>query len=399
MKNPRWRKALNLVNNPEIIEATARHYEQANDFFARRDFARAQQHYESALALVPNYAQARHNLGDLLMATGNIPAAIAHYEQALVDNPQLAKTHYSLATAQLISGNFAAGWKDYEWRWANKNLPHPRDVIAVPLWNGSITDQKILLWGEQGIGDEIMFAGFIPEILSRGQSVILKCANARLLPLFRRSFPDVEVIHEITNQKFAAHLPLGDLPRLLHPQLDHYRAPQGYLKADTEKQKDFRVRYAQDKKRIGISWHSNSAATGWQRSVALAELAPLFALPGIEWISLQYGDAQELKAEAARANAPLIFDGDVNPSKDLDLFAAQIASLDAVVTIDNAAAHIAGALGVPAYVLLPYAPDWRWFLGRADSPWYPGMHLFRQHALNDWESAIRALAQKIATRA
>jgi len=378
------------VTKPELIEETARHYQLANEAFSKDDWEIARQHYEAALNLVPNFAEALHNLGDLLLLMGKISAAMDCYERALASKPQSHKTRYSLATAQLMCGNFAEGWKNYEARWANKNLPHPGTVREAALWDGSPVQGKLLLWGEQGIGDEVMFAGFLPEIIARGVDIVLKCANPRLIPLFKRSFPQVEVVHELGMEKFAAHRPMGDLPMLLHPDLSSYSAPKYYLKAVTP-QKDA------GKKRIGISWHSNSTATGRYRSISLTQLNPLFALSGIEWLNLQYGDVAELENQAAAANAPLVFDADVNPLADLDHFAAQVASLDGVITIDNATAHIAGALGIPTYVLLPHTPDWRWFLNRKDTPWYPSMKLFRQSQLHDWDSAIRALQQEMTS--
>jgi hypothetical protein len=259
-------------------------------------------------------------------------------------------------------------------------------VYPQPFWNGGpLESGRLLLWHEQGVGDEIMFAGLIPELLRAGHRCVVDC-DLRLKPLFSRSFPEVEVVSgfEVNETGFAAHLPLGSLPRLFRPQLSAFTAATSpYLVPDLEKKGQFRTRYFAGKRVIGLAWYTNNKDTGRSRSIELSLFAPLFALRDISWVSLQYGD------QAVRA--PVMVDRSVDQLSDLDGFAAQIAAMDLVITIDNSTAHLAGALGVPVWLLLPFAADWRWFRERGNSPWYPSMRIFRQQTLGDWTPVVESL--------
>jgi len=160
----------------------------------------------------------------------------------------------------------------------------------------------------------------------------------------------------------------------------------------------FRSRYAHPAGTllIGLTWHTNNRKTGRQRSIDLSLLAPLFERSDIRWISLQYGDHEILQNQAATAHAPILIDRSVNQFSDIDLFAAKVAAMDLVITIDNSTAHMAGALGVPTWVLLPFVPDWRWLLARADSPWYPTLRLFRQPGRGDWQSVVQTVSSALS---
>jgi ADP-heptose:LPS heptosyltransferase len=159
--------------------------------------------------------------------------------------------------------------------------------------------------------------------------------------------------------------------------------------ADPAAREQFRARYADGRRLVGLAWYSRNQKTGHDRSIDLSALAPLFERTDIQWISLQYGDHDGLEKQATAANAPILIDRAVDQLADIDTFAAQIAALDLVITIDNSTAHLAGALGVPVWVLLPFARDWRWLRLREDSPWYPTMRLFRQPQRGDWHSVIQ----------
>jgi ADP-heptose:LPS heptosyltransferase len=161
-----------------------------------------------------------------------------------------------------------------------------------------------------------------------------------------------------------------------------------YLIADPAEREHFRTRYADGRKLVGLAWHTTNRKTGPSRSIDLSLFAPLFARSDIRWVSLQYGDHQVLEEQAAAAKAPVLIDRSVDQLSNIDVFAAQIAALDLVVTIDNSTAHLAGALGVPVWLLLPYAADWRWLHAGEKSAWYPTMSLFRQPKLRDWQSVI-----------
>jgi len=257
------------------------------------------------------------------------------------------------------------------------------------------------VWGEQGIGDEIMFAGLIPDAVRSGNRITLDC-DARLKPLFERSFPEVEVVSgcgpvESQEAEIAVHLPAGSLPGMFRTTEAAFAATTSpYLKADPEQRERFRADYGDDSKLIGLAWHTRNQKSGRKRSIALENFALFFALPGIRWISLQYGDFDTLEEEAAAANAPLLIDRSVDQFADIDRFAAQVAAMDQVITIDNSTAHLAGALGLPVWLLAPFAADWRWLESRSDSPWYPKLQIFRQPKIGDWGVVMEGVRSALA---
>jgi ADP-heptose:LPS heptosyltransferase len=196
--------------------------------------------------------------------------------------------------------------------------------------------------------------------------------------------------------EIAAHLPTGSLPGLFRRSSAEFFATRSrYLVADPVVRERIRGRYADGRQLVGLAWQTNNRKTGRFRSIFLSQFAPLFAKAGIRWVSLQYGDHAELENQAKEADVPLLVDRTVDQLTNIDTFAAQIAALDLVITIDNSTAHLAGALGVPVWVLLPFAPDWRWLLEREDSPWYPSMRLFRQPKPGDWQSVMERVGSAL----
>jgi tetratricopeptide (TPR) repeat protein len=366
--------------------------------------------YQRALAIRPAYPQAHYNLGCVLRSLGHVREALAHYHTALELKPDYVAAGFRESLAQLVSGDFTAGWRNYERRWHSKDHGTPMRGYAEPLWSGEklASCERLLIWGEQGVGDEVMFAGIIPDVIRTGTRCVLDC-DARLKPLFARSFPEIEVVSGPSDgnaaegmshgseMNIAAHLPCGSLPGLFRPTEAVFAATTSpYLFADAAERDRFRARYSGAGKQtlIGVAWHTSNRKTGRLRSIDLSLFAPLFARPDIRWISLQYGNHDELESQAAAAGAPVLIDRTVDQLANIDTFAAQIAALDMVVTIDNSTAHLAGALGIPTLVLLPFAPDWRWLLARDDSPWYPTVRLFRQPKRGDW----RAVVQEVNSR-
>jgi|HubBroStandDraft_1064217.scaffolds.fasta_scaffold00349_18 Flp pilus assembly protein TadD len=355
--------------------------------------------YARALALRPGSAEIHTNLGNILQAQGKLDEAITCHERALTLNPALTEARYNLGLAQLLQGSFTPGWRNFEGRWFSKDFATPMRAYPQPLWTGEkLASGRLLIWGEQGIGDEIMFAGLVPDVIRSGNRCLLDC-DPRLKPLFSRSFPDIEVSSVLSSKidsenhpelDIAAHLPSGSLPTLFRAnQADFAATTSPYLIADPVERERFRARYADGRQLVGLAWYTRNRNKGPDRSIDLSLLASLFARPDIRWVSLQYGDHDELEGQAAAAGAPVLIDRAVDQFSDIDAFAAQVAALDMVVTIDNSTAHLAGALGVPTIVLLPFVSDWRWLQNREDSPWYPTLRLFRQPKRGDWESVVR----------
>lgn len=361
--------------------------------------------YERALALKPDLAEVHTNLGNILRTLNKLDQAVACHERALALKPDLTEARYNLGLAQLQQGNFASGWANFERRWQTANFGTPMREYTQPLWTGGkLPSGRLLIWGEQGVGDEIMFAGLIPEAICAGNRCVLDC-DARLQPLFARSFPGIDVISQhdagrSPEMEIAAHLPSGSLPGLFRTNLAAFAATRSsYLCADTIERQRFRERYttsgARKRQLIGLAWHTNNPRTGRYRSIDLSALAPLFERTDLRWISLQYGDPSELENQVASAGAPIHVDRAVDQLTNIDLFAAQVAAMDLVITIDNSTAHLAGALGIPTFVLLPFAPDWRWLQSGEDSPWYPTLRLFRQSEQFDWQTPIKQILRAL----
>jgi tetratricopeptide (TPR) repeat protein len=388
-------------------DAAAYHSNLGNVLQAQDKLAQAAASYRRALDLRPELAEAWLNLGNVLKAQAEVDASMEAYRRALALRPELAEAAAGEATALLLKGEFAAGWRGFERRWQTRDYDTAARWYAQPMWKGErLAAGRVLLWGEQGIGDEVMFAGLVPDALKTGNGLVLDC-DARLKTLFARSFSEAEVVsgcgpEQSVELGVAAHLPSGSLPGLFRASAEAFAATTSpYLVADEVERERFRAKYAADGQRVvGLAWRTNSRKTGRSRSIELQALAPLFACrsagAGIRWVSLQYGEHADLEREIADAGAPVLVERSVDQLADIDRFAAQVAAMDLVVSIDNSTAHLAGALGIPTWVLLPYAPDWRWMLGREDSLWYPAMRLFRQETMGDWGPVVERVKGALA---
>jgi tetratricopeptide (TPR) repeat protein len=383
-----------IALKPQLPEA---HYNLGNTLHTLDRLDEAAASFERALAIRPEYAEAHYNLGCVLEDLGRLDEALARIARALEIKPDYSQARFGQALAQLQNGEFTTGWRNYECRWQSIDHDTPWRAYTEPIWSGErLASGRLLVWGEQGIGDEIQFAGLIPDAIRSGNRITLDC-DARLKPLFARSFPEVEVVSgcgpaEANKAEIAAHLPAGSLPGLFRRTEAAFAATTSpYLKADPVEQERFRANYDDGRKLIGLAWHTRNQKTGRKRSIALKNFASLFALSGIRWISLQYGDFDDLEQQAAATNAPSLIDRSVDQFVDIDRFAAQVAAMDQVITIDNSTAHLAAALGLPVCLLLPYAADWRWLEARTDSPWYPTLRIFRQPKIGDWESVVESV--------
>jgi tetratricopeptide (TPR) repeat protein len=392
-------------------DAAAYHSNLGNVLQAQGGLAEAAASYRRALELRPELAEAWLNLGNVLKAQGEVDASVEGYRRALALRPDLAEAAAGEATALLLKGEFTEGWRGFERRWETRDYDTAARAYAQPMWRGErLAAGRVLIWGEQGIGDEVMFAGLVPDALRAvdsdalhmGNGLVLDC-DARLMPLFARSFPEVEVVSGCSPQRslelgVAAHLPSGSLPGLFRGRAEAFAVTTlAYLVADRAERDRFRAKYAAGGQRVvGLAWRTNSKKSGRSRSIELKGLGPLFALAGIRWVSLQYGEHEALEREVAETGASVLVDRSVDQLVDIDRFAAQVAAMDLVVSIDNSTAHLAGALGIPTWVLLPHAPEWRWMLGCEDSLWYPAMRLFRQETMEDWGPVVERVANKLS---
>ncbi len=218
-----------------------------------------------------------------------------------------------------------------------------------------------------------MSAGFTPDALQSGNRLVLDC-DARLKPLFDHLLPEVEVVSSYdprlhSELDIGAHIPSGGLPALFRTEKAAFAdAMSPYLVADPATTESFRNKYDDGRPLVGLAWHTSNKKSGRSRCIDMALIAPLRSSRDIRFISLEYGDHETLESQSVATGASLLIDRTVNQLSDIDTYAAQVSAMDLVVTIDDSTAHLAAALGVPTWVLLPFMPDWRWLLGRDDSP-------------------------------
>ena len=344
----------------------------------------------ASLALDPQLKEAWATLGYLLTIEGDLPDAIAACDRAVALDPDFAPGQWNRGVALLLRGDFAGGFAAYEWRKRHKLFRHHFTAMPGVAWQGeNLAGKHLLVRAEQGFGDTLMLARFLPQLASRVAKLTLCCPTS-LFPLFRGF--DIE-LRELNAPPAAPDFSVDQmsLPHILNITEANIPFAAGYLQADPKRAEELGRALTGTKPRIGLVWAGNPGHDNdYHRSLPVGALAPLLAIPGISFVSLQIGSRQHEYAiqDAAR----LIRDyGDT---------AAMLSQLDAVVTVDTSVAHLAGALGVPCHVLLSKACDWRWRLGRNDTAWYSSLTLHRQVRLDDWAvpitSVIASLRQLLA---
>lgn len=385
------RKAVAI--DPNIPEAWSN---LGNEFRNDQRFQEARECYEKALALRPDFVDAQCNLGVTLQETQpTFGPAIAAYEKAIAMQPDFALAHWNLGFALLLLGDYSRGLPEYEWRWRTNSVSIPRN-FSQPQWTGeTLAGKRILIHAEQGLGDAIHIARYLPLVAQRGGKVILECPGP-LVRLFRQ----LPGLSEIVNfgdplPQFDVHCPLMTLPLVFKTTLETIPAQIPYLKPDPQLAAQWAEKMPAEpgSPRIGLVW---AGAPGNKndrnRSMSLQELAPLAEVKNAQFYSLQKGPA------AAQANRPpagmKLIDFTENFSDFADT-AAMAANLDLVIAVDTSVAHLAGAMGCPVWILIPFMPDWRWMRERADSPWYPTLRIFRQSTRRKWPEVVQNVAQAL----
>lgn len=377
-----------IASKPDFAVA---HSNMGNALHALRRFDEAVASYREAVALRPDLADGWSNLGTSLHHAGCYDEAIGALRHAVALDPDNPNAHSGLGLLLLMRGDFADGLAEYEWRLRSTEvrLPyHPRRP-----WTGERLDgQRLHIQAEQGFGDVIQFARYVPLAAARGARVTFRVQQA-LVGLMRQSLDGVDVVGDrgaATAAEADRECALLSLPFIFSTRLETIPAAVPYLRAEAAAVADWRRRLAGLAPfRVGLIWagnpeHINDA----RRSIDLAELAPLFAVPSVSFVSLQVG-ARAVELKPHRALGILDIAGDL---VGFAATAAAVEALDLIITIDSAGAHLAGALGRPTWLLTPWVNDWRWLLGREDSPWYPTMRLFRQVKGQSW----RVVAERMA---
>lgn len=353
--------------------------------------------YDRAISISPDYAEAYLNRGTLLhVKLHRLDEALENYDVAIRKKPDYATAFWNKSIALLLRGDLSRGWDLYEWRWKTEYATLQRGQFAAD-WSGEVIPGSLLVLAEQGIGDEIFYAGMLNSLSSFAASVTVM-VDPRLFVLYQRSFPRIEVIAKTTSlslaqRAFDAQVYMGSLGQYLRPDMDSLKkVTRSYLRACEVRAGAMRSRLRRDGKLLcGLSWSSQNLVVGDEKSMRLQQLAPLLALEDIDYVDLQYGDTTaEREAVRISTGRTLRSEGSVDNFNDIDGLAALISACDVVVTVSNTTAHLAAALGKPVFVLLPYAYGvfWYWHAGRSDSPWYPSARLYRQERSGDWAAVL-----------
>ena len=381
-----------LANDPDCLDALG-NLGNALLKLNRPDEALAA--YDRALKIVPNNAQLLTNRAVALRRLDRPHEALMSAARALAEKPDFAQARFVASVARLTLGDFAAGWRGYEARWSVGALALQRRNFTAPQWRGAepLAGKTILLHAEQGSGDSIQFVRYAPLVAARGAIVVLEVQ--RELTRLCASLPGIAQVIARGDElpPFDCHCPLLSLPLAFATDAATIPADVPYLAPPVPEAATWRGRLPYGRPLIGLCWsgarmHDNDL----NRSMALETLVPLLDVPDVQFVSLQ--------RDVREADAPLLAQrtGVVSIGQQFADFAdtaAAIAALDLVISVDTAVAHLAGALGKPLFLLLPFAADFRWLRERSDSPWYPTARLFRQPRFGDWASTVEAVRDEL----
>lgn len=348
------------------------------------DLAAAETLYQTAIRLDPTLAEAHASLAYLLTMQGKLDQAIQACEQAIRLRPDFPQAHWNLAIAALLGGDLKRGFTAYEWRKRHARYQADFPPLPGPMWDGSDpAGQTVLVRAEQGFGDAIQFARYLPLIRAAGGHPVFACPPA-LRPLIQSM--GIETLATSDDPPpHDAWIDQASLPHVFGTTLQTIPTPTAYLQADPARVEAWRARLPQGRK-IGVVFSGNSKhPADRRRSIPSDQIRELPNIPDTTFINLHHGDP------ARRFGLP-----DLTPwLTDYAETAALLETLDLVISVDTSIAHLAGALGKPVWILLPHAPDWRWLLGRTDSPWYRSACLFRQPQPGDWASVLAQIFQAL----
>lgn len=414
------------------------HLALGNAFFERHEYGAAIPHYRLAVTMMPDSGAAHCNLGLAYRALGEMGLAAEHltrslelkpgnrqltlnlglvlqdlgrhhdaeecFNQILAANPEDKEARLYMAILRLASGRYAEGWPDYELR-LKGYIDNP-GFFPYPRWHGeAVPDKTVLIYGEQGIGDQMMFASCIGEAMARMGHCVIYC-DRKLGRLFGRSFPEATVLAgkqgvnaaDIPNLSAVdAAIPMGSLPGIFRTTAASFPQHAGYLRAAPERIEHWsaRLREIGDGLKVGISWRGGLKQTRRSlRSIPLESWLPLLRTPNVQFLSLQYTDCSsefETLREQFGIDLPLWPEA----IRDYDETAALVSALDLVISVQTSVIHLAGALGKPVWVMVPAAPEWRYQTQGETMPWYPSARLFRQQELHNWKPVLTAVSREL----
>jgi tetratricopeptide (TPR) repeat protein len=386
-----------IALKPVLSEA---HLGMGNLFSLLDRYDEAVGHYRMAATAEPNSAKAHFNIGSALESLGRYEEAMQSYERALSIDPQLEFALWATLNLPLSHGDFSTGWPNFErYRTAGhiKSGPNP----SYPRWDGVRFQGTLLVWGDQALGEQIIFASMVPELREYADRVIVQ-VEPRLVSLFARSFPYAEVIPfgAAYPEPIDFQEPLSSLGRFLRPTWESFpKHEHGYLVADEKRSARLRRHLKADGRTVvGLSWRSKNVRFGVSKTIPLRDFEPLLRAPGLRFVDLQYGDTREERDSIKREfGVEVLGLEEIDNTNDVDGLAALMGACDVVVSVSNTNAHLAGALGRPTIVLLRYGFGrfWHWFRNRDDSPWYPRVRILSQGPTQPWGELVRSALSEI----
>jgi tetratricopeptide (TPR) repeat protein len=370
--------------------------------------------YANAIRVNPAYCDAYSNMGILQTDLHRWPQAMRSFQDALQFNPDHAQTLWNKSLLLLTHGDFKAGFALYDARWREEVLISPIFKTHKP-WafktrnaNPSVTAgavcERLFIWSEQGIGDMVMFGALLNQASNLANHLLLQI-DSRLIPVFKRSFPEIEFIpkgDEVCDDKFDEHMPIGQLAQLYCQSVDAFKLIRtGYLRSDPSRKAQVRAKLPLNgKPTVGISWRSMNDKKGLARSISATDLVGALCFNGqdgfdlnrFNFVNLQYASTQaELADIHHKTGVEILNCADIDNYEDIDGLVSLIDACDLIVSIDNSTVHLSGALGKPTFVLLPFSADWRWGLNASNSLWYSSLRLYRQPEAGAWAQPLFTL--------
>jgi tetratricopeptide (TPR) repeat protein len=368
------------------------------------NFAKAEAAFKSAIDAKPTHLEAMRNLGHTYAVQNDFDNAKIWFRRAILINQSDAETNYSLGRMLVKNYQFKEGFGLFDWRWRTAEKALLKVPAKTRIWDGK-HKQSVLLWAEQGVGEEIMFASMISEASALSQKTIVQC-DKRLIPLFKRSFSSniiyVDRITPLAQSNVDFHLPFGSLPILFRKSIEAFRpSSEGYLKNDPAKTAIIRENIVKTEKEIliGVSWRTFSRTpNAKKRNIDLIEIVSRLRKRGIKFVSLQYGEVEvDIKDVEAKLGVRVMQLKEIDVNDDFLMLGNLIKACDVVISIDNAVAHLSGALGATTKLLLPYDADWRWGANTQSSYWYDSVEILRQSHTNDWSIPLAKLSEVSAS--
>lgn len=362
------------------------------------DHREANKLYERLCGICPEDITALYDYANSLRALGNHQNAKNICYKILEINQNFAPAHFLLSFLYLIEFDFHNGFRHYEWRWRDPNQAIGTPYRSSrPVWKGEKA-HSVLIWAEQGLGDEIMFASMIPDVLEISKEAFFQI-DKRLIPLFRRSFPDCHFFsrEEVIDDKFFQfQIPFGSLGQLFRNSISRFKSSEtGYLIADAKYSHELRqkLKRGSEKKLIGLSWKSKSSVhQAPDKSLSLKKLLSAFPNDNFIFVNLQYGSvAEEINSITNELGVDIITDHGICVNDDLDGLASLIKACDFIVSTSNVTVHLSGSLGADTKAIIPFSWEWRWGFKGDFCYWYKSVSLFRQQSVGDWQSAINML--------